>query len=162
MKETPHVLFVALLLMLASVKLPAQGNSPQLNLFLSQDKLAVVQLDAKADIPAWAQGKNGFSSISRTPQELSIVCAEDVVPQGVKVEAGWRVFKVEGPLDFSLTGILASIATPLAKAGVSIFAISTYDTDYVLVKNEKVQDAMTALRAAGHTVKEEMRSGSED
>jgi len=126
-----------------------------MNLSLSQERLAVVRLEAEADIPAWATEKGGFSSITRTPQELSLVCDEKRVPEGVKLEAGWRVFRVDGPLDFALTGILASIAAPLAQAGVSIFAISTFDTDYVLVKHEKVQQAAAALRAAGHAVSEE-------
>jgi hypothetical protein len=72
------------------------------------------------------------------------------VPAGVRCEPGWRALAVEGPLDFGLTGILASIATPLAEAGISLFAISTFDTDYVLVKAERLDDAMEALRRAGH------------
>ena len=113
-----------------------------------------MRLASEADIPAWATEKGGFGSITRTPQELSLVCDEKRVPKGVKAEPGWRVFRVDGPLDFALTGILASIAAPLAQAGVSIFAISTFDTDYVLVKHEKVQQAVAALRAAGHAVRE--------
>lgn len=72
-----------------------------------------------------------------------------------KHEAGWRVFKVAGPLDFALTGILASIADPLAQAGVSIFAISTYNTDYLMVKEQKLDVALRALKQAGHTVEVE-------
>ena len=71
----------------------------------------------------------------------------------MKQETGWRMFKLDGPLDFALTGILASVATPLAKAGISIFAISTYNTDNVLVQGEKVTEAIKVLYAAGHTVK---------
>jgi len=73
----------------------------------------------------------------------------------VKQERGWRGFKVDGPLDFGLTGVLASVATPLAQSGISLFAIATYNTDYVLVKESKINEAVKALRAAGHTVRVE-------
>jgi len=80
------------------------------------------------------------------------VCAEGLAPEGTKCESGWRIFQVAGPLEFSLTGILAAIAAPLANAGVSIFAISTFDTDYVLVKEENLARAVEALRGAGQHV----------
>src|SRR5689334_21245427 len=120
-----------------------------MNLSLSKEHLAVCQLAAGAPIPAWASGKAGFGSITRTSEELSIVCAESLVPAGVKQVAGWRMFKVEGPLDFGLTGVLASIAAPLAQAGISIFSVATFNTDYVLVKDAKVAEAVKALQAAG-------------
>ena len=124
-----------------------------MNLSLTQNRLTVCQLVPDAPIPDWASGKGVFCSISRTSEELSIVCPENVVPKDVKQEAGWRMFKVNGPLDFALTGILASIASPLAKAGVSIFALSTYNTDYVLMKDAKIAEAVKVLQAAGHTVR---------
>jgi hypothetical protein len=80
------------------------------------------------------------------------VCREGVVPPGTKCDTGWRIFQVAGPLDFSLTGILSSIAGPLAEAGVSIFALSTFDTDYVMVKAQDVDQAARVLEAAGHRV----------
>ncbi|HEY4525795.1 MAG TPA: ACT domain-containing protein [Candidatus Paceibacterota bacterium] len=90
--------------------------------------------------------ERGFYSITKTADELSVVCESDAIPPNCpKVEKGWRALKVEGPLDFSLTGILASLATPLAEAGISIFAISTYDTDYVLVKSENLPGAVEVL-----------------
>ena len=98
----------------------------------------------------WATGR--FVSITRTSDELSIVCAERDVPLGVKVDRGWRALKIEGPLDLSLTGVLASIAVPLAEAKINIFAISTFDTDYVLVKADRVAEAIGVLRNAGHYV----------
>jgi hypothetical protein len=114
-------------------------------------RLAVCQLDPGVPLPAWAtQGE--FWSIARTAGELSIVCAEDSVPPGVTCQPNWRGLKVAGPLDFSLTGVLASLAVPLAEAGVSIFAISTYDTDYLLVQGGQLEAAVDALRRAGHTV----------
>jgi hypothetical protein len=124
-----------------------------MNLTLAPDRLAVCQLAPDVPLPAWADGKGNFHSISRTSEELSVVCPEEVVPREVKQDAGWRAFKIDGPLDFGLTGILASIADPLAAAGVSIFVVSTYNTDYVLVKDVNADQAVKALQAAGHTVK---------
>ncbi len=114
-------------------------------------RLAVCRLGAQADIPAWAT-RRPFFAITRTADELSIVCAAEDVPAAVKHDAGWRVFKVEGPFDFALTGVLVSVAQPLADAGIGILAIATYDTDYVLVKEAQVQLAIQALRAQGHTI----------
>lgn len=91
-----------------------------------------------------------FHSVTRTPAELSVVCPEKAVPEGAKAERGWAILALEGPFPFELTGILASILVPLAKAGVGIFALSTFDTDYVLVKRDRLEDALTALGAAGH------------
>ncbi len=125
------------------------------NLALKKDRLSVCQLAPDAPVPTWATGQTTFCSITRTDEELSIVCPEDLVPKEVKPEAGWRAFKVDGPLDFALTGILASVAGPLAKTGVSIFAVSTFNTDYVLVKDSQVDAAVKALQAAGNTVRTE-------
>lgn len=106
--------------------------------------LAVSRLDASLPIPAWAAGGE-FFSITRTDEELSIVCPEAQVPSEVKSERGWKALKVEGPLDFGLTGILSSLALPLANAKVSIFSLSTYDTDYILVKKENLDKAVEVL-----------------
>ena len=104
------------------------------------------------EIPQWALSGGGFVSVTRTSDELSLVCAENAVPRGISREPGWRIFKVEGPFDFTLTGVLASVAQPLAEAALSIFTISTYDTDYVMVKEQDVEKAVQALAAAGHSV----------
>lgn len=105
-------------------------------------------------MPGWAAGE--LVSITRTPDELSVVCAEhDSNPgaaAGMVVEAGWRVLRVAGPLDFSLTGVLAALSTALAQAGISIFAISTFDTDYLMVKEPTLEAAVRALRAVGNRV----------
>ena len=93
-----------------------------------------------------------ISSITRTADELSVVCAEAAVPDGMQAERGWRALCVDGPLDFALTGILAGLATALAEAGVSIFAVSTFDTDWLLVKEDQRAEAVRALTEAGHTV----------
>ena len=149
--QTRHLLLPLLLLVAATV---VGADKPHhLNLSLTKDRLAVCQLPADASVPAWASSPTAFTSISRTSEELSIVCPETVVPAGIKKEPGWRIFKVDGPLDFALTGILTSVADPLAKAHISIFAISTYNTDYVLVKDEKADSAVKVLKAAGHKVR---------
>jgi hypothetical protein len=117
-------------------------------------ELAVARLDAGAPPPDWASPGAGdaLHAVVRTAAEVSVVCAAARVPDGVRAERGWRALAVEGPLDFALTGVLAALAVPLAQAGVSIFAVSTYDTDYVLVPSDRLGDAVAALRAAGHTL----------
>jgi hypothetical protein len=122
-----------------------------MNLTLSvlPEKFMICRLEPEAVIPEWAAGAGPFLSITRTADELSIVGAETNAPGDVKSERGWRCLKVEGPLDLSLVGILASLLRPLAEAQVNIFAISTYDTDYVLVKEEKLARAKEALTQSG-------------
>ena len=107
---------------------------------------------ADAPIPSWAGGGE-FYCTTRTSDELSIVCPANRIDQpgaGVTVEGGWVAFRLEGPFPFSMTGVLASFLQPLAEAQIPIFAISTFDTDYVLVKEENLQRALAALGAAGH------------
>jgi len=120
-------------------------------LVILPDTFAVCHLDASAPIPSWVTNGN-FASITRTRDELSIVCVQRDVPADVRCERDWRALNVEGPLDFALTGILASLATPLANASISIFAISTFDTDYVLVKADKLEQAIQVLRKAGYQI----------
>jgi hypothetical protein len=122
-----------------------------LDLRVLPDRLAVCRLPAASLLPAWAVS-GGLSSATWTADETSIVCAEAAVPAGVAADRGWRALAVVGPLDFGLTGILLSIAQPLAEAGVSIFAVSTYDTDYILVKADALPVAVAALSASGHRV----------
>jgi hypothetical protein len=93
-----------------------------------------------------------FFSATRTSDELSLILADSRAPQSAKCEHGWRAFKVQGPLDFSQVGIIAGLSAALADAGVSIFALSTYDTDYVMVKLADLDRAVAALRQAGYTV----------
>jgi uncharacterized protein len=115
--------------------------------------LAVVRLDPADVVPVWAtDGAAALHAVVRTPRELSVVCADGVVPDGARAERGFRALEVAGPLDFALTGILAAIARPLADAGVPIFAVSTFDTDDVLVHGDRLDDAVAALAAAGHRV----------
>lgn len=115
-----------------------------LTMKLLKEKYGVCRLNKTELIPEWAKNSD-FFSITKTSDELSIVCFEDSIPNDVKCEKDWRVLKIEGPLDFSLIGILASISTILAQKGISIFAISTYDTDYILVKNKDIDNAIDSL-----------------
>ena len=110
---------------------------------------AVARLDPAERIPEWVPS-DGVFSVTRTDEELSIVCASSAVPEGIRSERGWALLKLVGPFAFDQIGILASVTTPLAAAGVSIFVVSTFDTDYLLVKKERLADAVAALGAAGH------------
>ena len=127
--------------------------SAELLLYLFPDRMAVCRLDAADPLPDWA-GPGDLLAIIRTREELSVVCQEADVPAGIKAEVGWRVLKVAGPLEFSMVGVLSSIAEPMAAAGVSIYTISTYDTDYILVKENDLKTALDALWQAGHRVQE--------
>ncbi len=120
-----------------------------LALTILPETFAVCRLDAAAPIPVWA---NDFCSVTRTADELSIVCAQAAVPDGIVSEKNWRALKIVGSLDFALTGILASIAAPLAHARIPIFALSTYDTDYVLVKANQLESAIQVLCQAGFSI----------
>ncbi|WP_164473451.1 ACT domain-containing protein [Deinococcus psychrotolerans] len=91
-----------------------------------------------------------FFSLTRSEDELSLVCEASLVPEGVQHQAGWAALKLHGPFDFALTGILTAVLNPLRDAGIGIFAVSTFDTDYVLVKRERLSEALTALKEAGH------------
>jgi len=114
---------------------------------------AIVHLAAAAPFPRWAvQGE--FFSVTRTSDEVSVVCTADQVPKDVKAEAGWRVLKVKGPFALSEIGVLAALSASLAEAKVSLFAISTFDTDYLLVSEKQLLAAIAALRGAGHRIKE--------
>ncbi|HLK66568.1 MAG TPA: ACT domain-containing protein [Bryobacteraceae bacterium] len=126
---------------------------PNLELRLEDERLALCHLPPTDAPPWWAFDAAGFCSVTRTADEWSVVCAEEAVPAGIQCERDWRMFQVAGPLEFSLIGILSSIAEPLADAGVSIFALSAYETDYVLVKASNVDAAIRALGLAGHLVR---------
>lgn len=115
---------------------------------LLPDTYAVCRLDRGAPWPAWAQGT--FVSVTATDDELSVVCRAADVPGEVRADRDWRVLKIAGPFAFSTVGVLASLAAPLAQAGISLLTISTYDTDYLFVKNDALARAMATLVAAGH------------
>lgn len=122
----------------------------QFNLKVFEEVLGICRLDSNAPIPEWAAGK--FLSITRTADELSIVCSQKHIPQHVQWEGSWRYFRIEGTLDFSLIGVLAYLSGLLANQGISIFVISTYDTDYLLIKEHELNKALAVLRAEGHQI----------
>lgn len=127
-------------------------SKPCLSLQLLEGTLAVCRLAPQEPVPSWAFSAGLIGSVTRTTEELSVVCSEASVPLGVCCERGWRALKVQGPLAFSLTGILDALTDPLAQTGISIFAVSTFDTDYLLVREAQLEAAMAALRAAGHSL----------
>ena len=102
-------------------------------------------------MPPWSS-ESRFLSVIRTPDEHSLVCETLLVPANIEQESGWACLKVEGILDFSLTGILAGVAAALAESAVSVFAVSTFNTDYMLVKRDKLETATAALRLAGYAI----------
>jgi uncharacterized protein len=114
-----------------------------------EERLAVCRLAPTESIPTWASSGK-FFCVMRTHDELSIVCLEGAVPEGPLAERGWATLQLEGPFPFSMTGVLSSFLQPLAEARIPIFAISTFDTDYVLIHRENVELAVAALGAAGH------------
>ena len=125
----------------------------QLTLQIMDDCLSICKLDSSAGYLDWAwvcNDSSAFISVTRTKDELSIVCPERLVPRSVQAEYGWKGLKVKGQLDFSLTGILSSIAKPLADNEISIFAISTYNTDYILIKQEDIKAAVGVLSSDFH------------
>ena len=124
-------------------------NRTNLTLSLLPDNYSICRLAPEADIPPWALAGD-FFSITRTEEELSLVCSQQVVPAGVQCEKGYRCIMVLGPLDFSLSGILASLTASLAEAGISVFAISTFHTDYLLVKADNLKRTVAKLQEAGH------------
>ncbi|MFN0059925.1 MAG: ACT domain-containing protein [Planctomycetota bacterium] len=129
------------------------GAAPriQLELVMLPTRFAVSRLAGDASVPVWAEATAApFLCIARTADELSIVCEERLVPTDVRSERGWRAFRIAGALPFELTGILASLTAPLAAAGIGLFAVSTFDTDYVLVRAAEFARAREALEAAGH------------
>ncbi|MGI6553272.1 MAG: ACT domain-containing protein [Bacillota bacterium] len=127
------------------------GNlSRKLRLKIFEEVLGVCRLNKNAPVPDWAQG--GFVSYTRSENELSIVCAQKYIPAQVQCERDWRYFRVEGSLGFSLVGILSGLAGVLAGHEIPLLAISTYDTDYILVKEHDLEKAVEILAREGHEV----------
>jgi hypothetical protein len=125
---------------------------PRVGLRLLAGEFAICRLAAGDPVPAWA-GSAVYSGVIRTAAELSIACPAAQVPAGVRQEGGWRILEFEGPFPFTQTGILSSVLAPLATAGVSILAHSTFDTDFVFVKSAQLEAAVQALTEAGHDVR---------
>ena len=112
-------------------------------------RFAICRLTPDAAVPEWATASK-FFSITRTANELSIVGEQERVPEGVLSESGWACIRLEGPFPFALTGVLAAILNPLARAGIALFAVSTFDTDCILIQSDRLPSADEALRRAGH------------
>jgi hypothetical protein len=127
----------------------AMGNGLSFTLF--NDRYAVVRLSPGTSIPTWAFSGE-LSSLTVTPEEISIVCTERGIPDDVRAERGWRCLRLEGPIPFETTGVAAGFASVLAAESISIFIISTFDTDYLLVKHEVIERSINALRANGYDV----------
>jgi uncharacterized protein len=113
---------------------------------------AVCRLAPEAEVPAWANAPAPLSVVARSKTELSVLVPEAQVPDLVTSERGFRVIEVVGPVPFAVTGLIASLSQPLSAAGISLFPVATYDTDYVLVKEPALAAAVDALRAAGFRV----------
>ena len=147
---------ITLLILLGSVVSMAEAQTPaprpHLPLEVLPDTLAICRLPPDAAVPGWATAPSHFVTISRTSEELSITAVQTSVPPEVRCERDYRALRVRGPLPLNLIGVLAAIADPLAQAGLSIFAISTFDTDYVLVKAGDLETAVATLERAGHRV----------
>jgi hypothetical protein len=122
------------------------------------DHLAICRANKDEPLPRWAKAPPGeFFSITRTRDELSIIIANGRAPREAKCERDWRLLMVKGPLEFNLVGIIAGLSGTLADAGVSIFALSTFDTDYIMVKQADLDRALAALRQAGYPISEPER-----
>ena len=120
-------------------------------LTLLPERFAISRLAATAPIPEWATQGSLFS-VTRTREELSIVCEQSRVPASVRSQLGWSILKVHGPFDLMETGVLSSLASPLAEANLSLFTISTFDTDYLLIASETLSTALSTLEGAGHKI----------
>jgi uncharacterized protein len=124
---------------------------PVVDLVVEPWRLSVCRLHPDAPWPEPRPDAH-LHSVTRTPDELSVVCVEGDEPRDARVEPGWRALRIVGPLAFELVGIVASVSQPLAGAPVGVFVLSTFDTDLVLVKDADLLVAVAALEAAGHTV----------
>jgi hypothetical protein len=124
---------------------------PLVQLRTLPDRYAIVRLHPGAELPDWVD-KGPFRSVTRTDHEVSVVCRDHDVPEGESAERGWRVLELVGPLDFSLTGVVASLVDPVARAGIPVFVISTFETDYLLVRQGDLDRTAEALETAGHAV----------
>lgn len=125
----------------------------KLKMTLLKEYYGVCRMSPGAPFPDWT-ADSAFLSMTRTADELSVVCLQSSIPEGVRCEKDWRILKVEGPLDFSLIGIIARISSLLAEAGISLFAVSTFDTDYLLVKGTSIQRAIDVLTWSDYEIME--------
>ena len=127
----------------------------KLTLSLLPGEYAVCKLEPERDIPEWIT-YNTFWSVTKTQDEMSIVCPQNQVPKDVKAESEWRILEVEGPLDFSMTGVVNCLTKPLTDSKISVFILSTYLTDYLLIRSKDIKTAIEVLRAQGHKIDHEI------
>ena len=123
----------------------------KLKLSLLKAKYAICTLSNNAPIPDWAL-KEILASITRTDKELTIVCRQEIIPSEIQSDLNWRCFKIDGSFDLNQIGVISSISSPLADAGISIYVISTYDTDYFLVKEENLDQTISTLSNSNHSI----------
>lgn len=126
--------------------------TPVFSLDILPGPVAICQLRSRAAFPKWMHRASAFLSITRTAEELSVICDESIVPASVNAERGYRVLRVKGPLPLDMVGVTAALTSPLATAGVPVVALATYDTDYLLVHSRHLSHARWALEAVGHSV----------
>lgn len=126
-------------------------QAKKLPLDVLPERFGICRFSPNASVPNWAL-TSPFYSVTRTPEEVSVVCHEEFIPQETSCEKGWRCLKVQGPIDFSETGILSSLAQPLARADISIFSLSTYDTDYLFIREGDLQKAIDILVRNGFSI----------
>jgi hypothetical protein len=126
--------------------------SPERLLIVLPERFAVCRLSSDAPIPSWVTDKE-FFSITRTADELSLVCSQDCVPEGIQSEREWRCLRVAGTMPFSTVGVVAGLSRPLADAGIGIFLVSTFDTDYLLAKEADWARALEVLRRQGYAIR---------
>jgi hypothetical protein len=125
--------------------------APKIELRQLSEDYAICKLGPTSAIPEWADGE-GFVSISRTDEELSIVCRAERVPAEIHASAGWRCLQFVGPFAFDETGIALSVIRPLSESGIGIFLVSTFDTDYLLIRERDMEAARATLLRAGHSL----------
>lgn len=127
------------------------GNSSERSLSLFGEEYAICRLDKNAPIPQWATG-GAFFAVARTPDELSIVCKQDAVPPDTDHEGGWRCLKIESPFEFDVTGMISSVAVPLAEERIDMFVVATQDSDYILVRQADLDRSISLLEDSGYRV----------
>ena len=124
----------------------------QFQLSLLKDKYGICTLPNTAPIPDWALTQS-LASITRTEKELTIVCRLEILPSQYQSDLNWRCFKIDGSFDLNQIGVISSISSPLADAGISIYVISTYDTDYFLIQEQNLEKTISVLSNSGHYIK---------
>jgi len=123
----------------------------QLQLSLLKDKYGICTLPNTAPIPGWALTQS-LASVTRTDKELTIVCHREIIPSQYQSDLNWRCFKIDGAFDLDQVGVISSISSPLAEAGISIYVISTYETDYFLIQEHNLEQTISVLSGSGHSI----------